>query len=111
VTAEAAVWAREDAVATGIGHGVALPHARIAGLKEPVVVVGLSEAGVDFDAPDGQPAHVIFLILTPTDDPSVQLDLAADIARAFVHEHALERVLRAQSYTEFLATLKTLNHA
>lgn len=103
---EAAVWAREEVLATGIGSGVALPHARVPGLREPLVAVGISEAGIDFDAPDGQPANVIFLILTPEDDPSVQLDLVAEIARRFKNEGMTDQVLRTKSFTEFLALIK-----
>jgi Kef-type K+ transport system membrane component KefB len=101
-------WRREQIVATGLGHGVAVPHARLPELKAPLVVVGVSEAGIDFDAPDGQPAHVIFLLVTPADDPAVQLDLSASIAGLFRDGGALERLLRAANYTEFLAAIKTL---
>jgi Kef-type K+ transport system membrane component KefB len=105
---ESLAWAREQVVPTGIGHGVALPHARITGLRDPVVAVGLSEAGVDFDAPDGQPAHVIFLLLTPQADPAVQLDLSASVSRMFRDPQSLPRILRSANFTEFLAALKTL---
>ncbi len=80
---ERAVWAREEALPTGIGNGVAIPHARIPELDEPVVAAGFSETGVDFDAPDGKLANLIFLILTPEKDPASQLELGADIARCF----------------------------
>jgi mannitol/fructose-specific phosphotransferase system IIA component (Ntr-type) len=105
---ESLAWQRERVAATGVGHGLALPHARIAGLDQPVIIVGLSEPGIDFDAPDGQPAHVVFLLLTPRDDPDVQLNLSAGIARMFRHPDALPRVVRAENYTELLAALKTL---
>jgi Kef-type K+ transport system membrane component KefB/mannitol/fructose-specific phosphotransferase system IIA component (Ntr-type) len=105
---ENAVWEREQLLATGIGHGVAIPHARIEGLKDPIVVVGLSDAGVDFDAPDGLPAHVVFLLLTPRKDPAVQLELSANISQIFRDPKALERVQRIQNYTEFLAALRML---
>jgi mannitol/fructose-specific phosphotransferase system IIA component (Ntr-type) len=105
---EQIAWRRETVAATGIGHGVALPHARLEGLEAPLVAAGLSEAGIDFDAPDGQPAHVIFLIVTPEGEPAAQLDLSAEIAALFKDPRALERVLRAASYTEFLAALKML---
>jgi Kef-type K+ transport system membrane component KefB/mannitol/fructose-specific phosphotransferase system IIA component (Ntr-type) len=104
---EKVAWEREQVAATGIGSGVALPHARVAGLAQPMAVVGLSDAGLDFDAPDGKPAHVVFLLLTPAEDPTVQLDLSADIAGLFRDPRALEHVLRAKTYTEFLAALKT----
>ena len=87
---------------TGIGHGVALPHARLEALTEPVVVIGVSDAGVDFDAPDGEPAHVIFLILTPQRDAGAQLEISADVGRLFSRPDMLERVLRTRSYAEFL---------
>lgn len=61
-----------------------------------MLVVGLSEAGIDFDAPDGQPAHAIFFLLTPAEDPSVQLDLSADIAATFRQSGALERTASCQ---------------
>jgi mannitol/fructose-specific phosphotransferase system IIA component (Ntr-type) len=87
---------------------VAIPHARIDGLKDPIVAVGLCDSGIEFDAPDGQPAHVVFLLLTPRKDPSVQLELSANISQIFRDPHALERVQRAQNFTEFLAALKLL---
>ncbi len=107
-TVEQLAWQRELVAATGIGHGVAIPHARVADLKEPVVAIGVSEVGIHFDAPDGQPAHVIILLVTPRSDPTVQLELSADVARLFREPHCLERVLRASSYTQLLAALKSV---
>lgn len=103
---ERAVWAREEIMPTGIGNGIALPHARVAGLKEPLVAVGISEAGIDFDAPDGKPANVIFLALTPEEVPSAQLEIGAEIARRFRRYETTEQVLRAKNYAEFLAIIK-----
>jgi len=104
---EAAVWAREEALSTGIGNGVALPHARVEGLKAPVIVAGISSNGIDFDAPDGRLADVIFLMLTPKEDPTAQLELAADIARLFRHPDTLSHAHSARKYTDFLALMKT----
>ncbi|MGE0758033.1 MAG: cation:proton antiporter, partial [Pirellulaceae bacterium] len=106
---ESLVWAREEMAATGIGHGVALPHARLDGLESPLVAVGLSDAGIPFDAPDGQPAHVLFLMLTPGSEPTLQLDLSASIAGLFSDPRALGKVLRASNFTEFLATMRALD--
>jgi mannitol/fructose-specific phosphotransferase system IIA component (Ntr-type) len=106
---ERLVWQREELAATGIGNGIAIPHARISGLKAAIVVVGISEPGIDFDAPDGQPAHVLFLLLTPREDPSVQLNLSANIAQKFRDPESLSKVLRTSNYTELLATLKILD--
>jgi mannitol/fructose-specific phosphotransferase system IIA component (Ntr-type) len=104
---EDAVWAREEALSTGIGNGVALPHARIEGLKAPVIVAGISSNGIDFDAPDGRLADVIFLMLTPKDDPGAQLEIASDIARLFRHPETLSHAHSTKNYTDFLALMKT----
>lgn len=103
---EGAVWSREEAMPTGIGNGIALPHARVPGLKEPIVAVGISEAGIDFDAPDGKPANIIFLALTPQELPSAQLEIGAEIARRFRRYETTEQVLRTKNYAEFLAIIK-----
>lgn len=101
-----AVWAREEAMSTGIGNGLALPHARIEGLKEPLVAMGVSDTGIDFDAPDDRLAHVLFLILTPAEDPGVQLTIVAELARVFRKPHMLDRILRTRNYTDFMAHLR-----
>lgn len=98
-----AVAQREQIMGTGVSHGVAVPHARLARLESPVVAVGLSRRGVDFDAPDGEPARLIFLILTPLQDHRAQLDILSDIMRSFEDPSAVEKVRRAAGYTEFLA--------
>jgi len=104
---EAAVWAREETLPTGIGNGVAVPHARVDGLRKSLVAVGISATGIDFDSPDGEPAQVIFLIVTPGDDPDAQLEILAELARLFRERHMLERVLRTKNFTEFLALVKS----
>jgi mannitol/fructose-specific phosphotransferase system IIA component (Ntr-type) len=101
------VLEREATMATGIGEGVAIPHARIDGLQAPVVAAALSADGIDFDAPDGEPARLIFLLLTPRDDDGAQLEILADIARTFHNDQLREKAVRAKNYTEFLAVLKT----
>lgn len=103
---EKIAWDREQIAATGIGNGVAIPHARMPDLAEPKVVVGVSDAGVPFDAPDGQPAHVIFLLLTPKADTIAQLEISANISRLFRDPRLVERIERTQNFTEFLAVLK-----
>lgn len=89
-----AVASREDAMGTGIGHGMAVPHARLAGVPRPVVAVGLSRAGVDWDAVDDQPVHLVFLIVTPEDQHGAQLDILSSVAKAFADPDARQRLVR-----------------
>lgn len=102
-----AVLERERQGATGLGEGIAVPHARLPGLDRPVIGVGLSRGGVDFDAPDGDPAQIIFLVLTPREDDGAQVEILAEIARAFRSEGVRGKAIEVRSYTEFLALVRT----
>jgi Kef-type K+ transport system membrane component KefB/mannitol/fructose-specific phosphotransferase system IIA component (Ntr-type) len=101
------VWARELMMPTSLPHGVAVPHAQVPGLQKPLLAVGMSWSGVDFDAEDGALTRLLILILTPEDDHNAQVEILADISRMFQDPKAVEQVLRANTYTEFLALLKT----
>jgi mannitol/fructose-specific phosphotransferase system IIA component (Ntr-type) len=105
---ERLAWSRERMSATGIGNGVALPRARLKGLPASLAIVGISEAGVPFDAPDGEPAHLIILVLTTQEDPATQREISADVARRFRDPAAIQRILRTKTFTEFLAQVKML---
>ena len=63
-----AVRERETKLSTGIKTGIAVPHARIASIKEICGVIGLSPEGLDYDALDGEPVHAVFLVLSPDGD-------------------------------------------
>jgi PTS system nitrogen regulatory IIA component len=71
---------REELGTTAIGKGVAVPHCRAKGLKAPALLLGLSTHGVAFDAVDGKPSHVFFLLVSPEDNPGAGLRLLAAIA-------------------------------
>ena len=102
-----AVWWGEQIAPTGLDNGLAVPHARIVGLKEPVIALGLSRDGIDFDSADGQPARIIFLILTPKDDDGAQIEILADIARTFSVAELRDKVQRTENYTQFLAMVRS----
>lgn len=78
-----AVLERESHVGTGLGSGVAIPHARVKGLKETLVVFGRSKEGVDFECPDNAPCHLIFLMLVPEDKAAQHLQILSELARVF----------------------------
>jgi len=101
------VWTREQLMSTAIGNGVAVPHARIDGIRHPVVAVGISPQGVDFDARDGRPARLIFLVLTPRQDAGAQLAILADIGKTFRDPDMLGQAIRAANFTEFLAVVNS----
>lgn len=79
----AALHDREEQVSTGIGHGVAIPHAYCDRLEQPVAVLGRSREGVDFEACDNAPVHFVLLLLVPRSQPHVHLQTLASIAKLF----------------------------
>ncbi|MBE0596116.1 MAG: cation:proton antiporter [Desulfuromonadales bacterium] len=101
------ILARERQMSTGLGHGVAVPHARLPDLESPFVAVGLSPAGIDFEAPDGLPAQIIFLILTPREDQGAQLEILAEISRLCRQPEVRQKIMQTGNFTEFLALVNT----
>ncbi len=69
----AAVLRREQLGSTGIGHGVAIPHSRHRDVPNLVGTVGISQAGLAFDSIDGEPVHLIFLLISPDQQPGPHL--------------------------------------
>lgn len=72
---------RERLGSTGIGEGVAIPHGKMAGLKETMVSFGRSREGIDFEAMDGRPVHLFFLLMAPENSAGLHLKVLAKIAR------------------------------
>lgn len=77
-----AVLERELVAATGLGDEVAIPHAAVEGLERPLLALGRSTHGIDFDAPDGRPARFVFLLLIPPKEYDEEVRILASIARA-----------------------------
>ena len=77
----AALLAREKVLSTGIGHGIAIPHAISSSIPEPQVLLGISAEGADYQSMDGEPVHVFFVLLSPPDRASHHTRLLARIAR------------------------------
>ena len=77
------LFARERLGSTGLGHGVAIPHGRIKGLKAPVGAFVRLVNGVPFDAPDGKPVGLIFVLLVPEAANEHHLQLLSELAQMF----------------------------
>jgi Kef-type K+ transport system membrane component KefB len=98
-----AVLDREATAPTGLGDEVAVPHAVIAGLDRPTLALGLSRAGVDFNAPDGHPSRIVFLLLMPPRAQDLEVRILAQIAQAMIAREARARLLEAKSIDEAIA--------
>jgi nitrogen PTS system EIIA component len=84
---------REQLGSTGVGSGVAIPHARIPGLDRPFGILARLKKAVDFAAIDGQPVDVVFLLLLPGSPGSAQLNALATVARQ-LRKPAVTHMLR-----------------
>jgi fructose-specific phosphotransferase system IIA component len=89
-----AVLDREAQGSTGIGEGIAIPHAKSRAISDIVVVFGRSKDGVDFQSLDGKPAHLFFLLVTPEDRPGDHLKVLARISRIMRNAALREQLLR-----------------
>jgi len=77
----AALTAREALGSTGMGEGIAIPHARLAGVEHPFGLFAHLETPVEFDAIDGRPVDLVFLLLLPADPRGEQLQALACVSR------------------------------
>jgi fructose PTS system EIIBC or EIIC component len=75
-----AIFAREAQSTTGVGDGIAIPHAKTAAVKRPAVAFGRSEAGIDYDALDGKPSHLFFMIAAPEGANNTHLEALARLS-------------------------------
>ncbi|MCW5626076.1 MAG: PTS sugar transporter subunit IIA [Burkholderiales bacterium] len=78
-----ALFARERLGSTGLGHGVAVPHGRIKGLKEPVGAFVHTHQPIPFEAPDGNPVGLIFVLLVPVKAHELHLRILSALAEMF----------------------------
>ncbi|BDG59485.1 PTS sugar transporter subunit IIA [Caldinitratiruptor microaerophilus] len=100
-----AVLAREALGSTGVGHGVAIPHGKSPAVREAAVAFGRSRTGVDFAAPDGRPADLVFLIAAPEGAHDLHLKALAHLARRLVHDEVREALRQAGSAHEVVRVL------
>lgn len=78
-----ALFAREKLGSTGLGHGIAIPHGRIKSLKEALGAFFRTKAPVPFDAPDGQPVNLVFVLLVPERATDLHLQILSELTQMF----------------------------
>ena len=96
---------REDELTTGIGGGVAIPHARVEGVTEPLLALGIAPDGIDFLAIDGGPVNLVFLMVSEDEQTEAHLALLGELC-GFLNDAARrERLAAATSADEALAVI------
>jgi PTS system nitrogen regulatory IIA component len=94
------LFARERLGSTGLGHGVAIPHGRIKGLKAPMAAVLQLKSPIGFDAPDAQPVNLLIFLLVPEAATQKHLEILSEIAELLSDAALRERVKAAPSADE-----------
>ena len=100
-----AVLQRELVAPTGLGDEVAIPHAAVEGLDKPLLALGRAPHGIDFDAPDGRPARIVFLLLIPPKAYEEEVRILASIARATFGAQARDDLAAASGIEEVTRVL------
>lgn len=94
------LFARERLGSTGLGHGVAIPHGRIKGLKAPMAAVLQLAQPIGFDAPDEQPVGLLIFLLVPEAATQKHLEILSEIAELLSDSGLRERIKAAGSVPE-----------
>ncbi|MCD8787420.1 PTS fructose transporter subunit IIABC [Staphylococcus gallinarum] len=97
-----AIHNRESQSTTGIGEGIAIPHAKVAAVDTPAIAFGKSKAGVDYQSLDMQPAHLFFMIAAPEGGAQTHLDALAKLSGILMDEDVRKDLLNASSEKEVL---------
>jgi len=103
-----AIREREAKMTTGIGKGVAIPHAKTDAIEGVVACVGTGKDGIEYEAIDGEPVHLVFMLVSAETSPELNVQTLASIARLMGLPRAYSRLCAAKSPTELLAELTEL---
>ena len=94
------LFEREKLGSTGIGEGIAIPHGKITGLDQLILSFGRSAVGIDFDAMDGKPVHLFFLLIAPENSAGQHLKTLAKISKMLKDSVFRTKLMAAKSKDE-----------
>lgn len=103
--------AREKLGSTGFGNGIAIPHCRLPGCSTPISALLKLSAAVDFDAIDGAPVDLLFVLLVPEAATDEHLELLRQIASMFDREEVREQLRQAQDGASLYQTVVNVQNA
>lgn len=98
----AALKERDEIMSTGIGFGIAVPHAKINAVKKMAFAIGISKKGIKFDSIDGEPVHVIIMVAAGERQHKKYLKLLSNIMSILKNEKIKEKIINSQSEDEIM---------
>jgi len=105
---EDALYEREAKGSTGIGGGVAIPHAKSDEIEGVAVAVGVSPEGIPFDAADGEPVHLIFLVMAEAHNPGPNVQVLADIGALMQIPGVYEQMIAARTPEDLVRAVRNV---
>jgi PTS system nitrogen regulatory IIA component len=100
-----ALLEREKLGSTGIGDGIAIPHGKLAGLDEILVAFGRSREGIAFEALDGKPVHLFFLLMAPENSAGQHLKALAKISHMLKDGVFRKKLLEVQMHDDLVRVI------
>jgi nitrogen PTS system EIIA component len=105
------LFARERLGSTGLGHGVAIPHGRIKGLKNPMAAVFLLRQPIGFDSPDEAPVSLLIFLLVPEASTQKHLEILSEIAELLSDGEVRQRMMSSASHADLHTLIQTWSSA
>ena len=102
-----AVLEREKIMSTGIGDGIAIPHGKSDAVEKLVAALGTQRRGVDFEALDGEPAYVFFLLVSPANVSGPHIKALARISRLLKNDDFKKMLIAAETAAEIIEIIET----
>ena len=99
------ILAREEEFSTAVGDGIAIPHAKVAAVKQPGLAAMTVPDGVDWNAPDGEKADLMFMIAAPDGEANTHLEMLANLSAMLMHEEFANALRAAKTPQEFLKVI------
>ena len=99
------ILAREAEFSTAVGDGIAIPHAKVAAVKQPGLAAMTVPGGVDWNSPDGEPADLMFMIAAPEGEANTHLEMLANLSAMLMHEDFANALRNAKTPGEFLSII------
>ncbi len=103
------IYDREALSSTGMGMGFAIPHGRSEVVTGPRVAVGLSKNGLDFNAPDGTLANMVFMIAISPKENNLHLKILAALSRKLMHQDFRDALMASATKAEVLEKLSVVS--
>lgn len=103
------IESREGLSTTGVGYGIAIPHAKTKFVKTPALAFGKSEKGIDFASMDDEDAHIFFMIAAPADGANLHLQTLAKLSRSLIDEHFRNDLKAAKTKEDVLKVLSKID--